>query len=70
VEPRITGNEWFTAANPSVIDTIEYAFLSGEEELFTEQEQGFNSDVIKIKARMVFGAKAIDHRGLYKNPGA
>ena len=70
VEPRITGNKWFLVADPSAIDTIEYAFLEGDGELFTEQREGFEVDGLEIKARMVFGAKAIDHRGLYYNPGA
>lgn len=70
IEPRITDNSWFFAASPSVIDTVEYSFLEGEGELFTEQRQGFEVDGLEIKARMVFGAKAIDFRGLNKNPGA
>lgn len=70
VEPRVTGNKWFLSADPATIDTIEYAFLDGEGELFTEQRTGFDVDGIEIKARMVFAAKAIDHRGLYYNPGA
>jgi hypothetical protein len=32
--------------------------------------QGFEMDGMKIKARLDFAAKAIDHRGLYKNVGA
>lgn len=69
VEPRITGNNWFMAAAPTTIDTIEYGFLDGNE-LYTEQKEGFEIDGMQVKARMVFGAKAIDHRGLYKNAGA
>lgn len=70
VEPRITDKAWFLAAEPNMIDTIEYAFLDGEQELFTEQRVGFDVDGIEIKARMVFAAKAIDYRGLFKNAGA
>jgi phage head maturation protease len=70
VEPRITGHKWFVSADPSQVDTIEYAFLDGEQELFTEQRVGFDIDGLEIKARMVFAAKAIDHRGLFYNPGA
>lgn len=70
VEARLTGNQWYLAAEPGMIDTIEYAFLDGEGELFTEQRVGFDVDGLEIKARMVFGAKAIDYRGIYKNPGA
>jgi hypothetical protein len=70
VEPRITDYAWFLAAEPNSIDTIETAFLDGEQELFTEQRVGFDVDGLEIKARMVFAAKAIDHRGLFKNNGA
>ena len=69
VEPRLTGNQWFLAASPSQIDTVEYAYLEGDQGLFTEQRDGFDVDGIEIKARLVFGAKAIDWRGLYRNPG-
>lgn len=70
VEPRITGNQWFLAADPSQIDTVEFSYLEGEQGLFTEQREGFDVDGIEIKARLVFGAKAIDWRGLYSNTGA
>lgn len=70
VEPRITGNVWYIFANPAEIDTVEYAFLEGEGELFTETRYGFDTDGVEIKARMVFGAKAIDWRGIVKNAGA
>lgn len=69
VEGRITGKQWFLACSPDLIDTIEYAYLEGEEGLFTEERWGFEVDGLEIKARLVFGAKAIDWRGLYRNPG-
>lgn len=70
VDARITGNEWYLIADPAMIDTIEYSFLEGEGELFTEQKIGWEVDGMELKARMVFNAKAIDYRGLYKNAGA
>ncbi len=70
VEPRITGNAWYIMADPRSIDTVEYAFLEGNGELFTETRQGFHVDGVEVKARMVFGAKAIDWRGMVKNVGA
>lgn len=70
VDPRITDYRWFLAADPGQIDTVEYAFLDGEEELFMDQREGFNIDGIEVKARMVFAAKAIDWRGLFRNNGA
>ncbi len=73
-EPRLipaSGQDpWFLAADPSRIDTVEFAYLEGQEGVFTETRTGFEVDGIELKARHDFAAKAIDHRGLYKNPGA
>ena len=72
-EPRLipaTGNDpWFLAADPSRVDTIEYAYLDGQEGVYTETRSGFEVDGIEIKARHDFSAKAIDWRGLFKNAG-
>ena len=68
-EPYLLGDAWYLAASPGAIDTIEYSFLDGEE-LYTDTKEGFDVDGVSLKIRMVFGTKAIDHRGLYKNPGA
>lgn len=70
VDARITGNQWYLYAAPSTIDTFEYAYLEGEEGVFTETREGFEVDGMEIKARLVFGAANIDFRGAYKNPGA
>lgn len=72
-EPRLedaSSTAWYAAAEPSNIDTIEYAYLEGHEGVFTETKNGFEVDGVQIKCRHVFGAKAIDHRGLFKNAGA
>ena len=73
-EPRLipaTGNDpWFVAADPARIDTIEYAYLEGQEGVYTETRYGFEVDGLEIKARHDFAAAAIDHRGLAKNAGA
>ncbi|MEX3915980.1 prohead protease/major capsid protein fusion protein [Paraburkholderia sp. BR10872] len=61
---------WYLAADPAVIDTVEYCYLDGEQGLYTEQSLDFDVDGLKVKARLDFAAKAIDFRGLYKNPGA
>lgn len=73
VEPRLedgSATAWFGAAEPGVIDTIEYAYLEGHEGVFTETKSGFEVDGMQVKCRHVFGAKAIDYRGFYKNAGA
>ena len=73
VEPRLedaSATAWFGAAAPGVIDTIEVGYLEGHEGVFTETRNGFEVDGVQIKCRHIVGAKAIDHRGLYKNAGA
>lgn len=70
VDAEIENYEWFLAADPMSLDTVEYAFLAGQEELFIDQREGFDTDGIEVKARLIFAAKAIDWRGLYRNNGA
>lgn len=70
IEPRLTGNQWYLAADYNQVDTIEYSYLEGNQGVYIETQMGFKVDGIEIKARHDFAAKAIDHRGLYKNPGA
>ncbi|MBF0602145.1 MAG: peptidase U37 [Nitrospirae bacterium] len=72
-EPRLDTNSttaWYLAASPAALDTIEYAYLEGQQGVYIETKVGFDVDGIEIKARLDFGAKAIDWRGFHKNPGA
>ena len=72
-EPRLdaaSATAWYLFASPAQIDTIEYAYLDGQQGVYLETRVGFDVDGVEIKARMDFAAKAIDFRGLYKNPGA
>ncbi|MFZ6819844.1 prohead protease/major capsid protein fusion protein [Undibacterium sp. Ji22W] len=61
---------WYLIGDAGACDTVEYCYLDGEEGLFTEQSVDFDSDGLKVKGRIDFAAKAIDHRAMYKNPGA
>ena len=69
LDPASGAVPWYLVASPAAIDTIEYAFLEGQDGVFIETRMGFDVDGVEIKARLDFGAKAIDWRGLYKNPG-
>lgn len=60
---------WFLIGDPAQWDTIEFAYLEGEEGLFTEERIGFDVDGIEVKGRLDFGAKALSHKAFYKNPG-
>lgn len=73
VEPYLdsaSATVWYLAGNGVSTDTVEYCYLDGSEGVFIDSEIGFDTEGIKIKARLDFGAKAVDHRALYKNPGA
>jgi hypothetical protein len=61
---------WYLAADNGQVDTVEYCWLEGAAGPVIESEVGFEIDGISYKARLDFAAKAIDSRGLYKNPGA
>lgn len=60
---------WFVVADPGQIAFVEYAYLEGGEGVFTETQQGFEIDGLKVKVRLDFGAKSLDWRGGYKNAG-
>lgn len=71
-EPRLdvtSEKVWYLFAEPSRIDTIEYGYLDGQSGVYVETRNGFDIDGMEIKIRHDFGAKAIDHRGMYKNKG-
>lgn len=69
LDPESGAVPWYLFASPAQIDTIEYAYLEGQEGVYIETRMGFDVDGIEVKARLDFGAKAIDWRGIYKNPG-
>jgi len=68
-EPRLdtaSTTAWYMAADPAQIDTIEYAYLEGNQGVYLETKDGWEIDGVEFKARLDFGAKAIDFRGLVK----
>jgi len=71
-EPRLSAHSavaWYLAADPAMVDTVEYAYLEGSDGVEIEQQMQFTSDGIALKARLDFAAKATDWRGLLKNVG-
>ncbi|WP_165496689.1 head maturation protease, ClpP-related [Haematobacter massiliensis] len=49
---------------------VQHAYLDGYEAPTVETIEGMNPDAIKMNARHIFGAAAIEFRGAYKNSGA
>jgi hypothetical protein len=73
IEPRLdaaSSTAWYLVADPAQIDTVEYAYLEGQQGVYIETRQGFEVDGVEIKARLDFAAAAIDFRGMQKNAGA
>ena len=65
----VTGNRfnWFMAAAPGMIDTIELAYLEGQQGVYTETRTGFDVDGVEVKVRLDAGAKVIDWRAFARN---
>jgi len=70
VEPRLTGNAWYLAADPNAIDGLYYAYLNGNAGLRSNRVDNFKTDSIDFAVRGEFGVAAIDYRGWQKNAGA
>lgn len=71
-DPRLDANstaQWYLAADPRVVDTVELAFLQGEEAPVVLEEEDFDTDVKKFRVRHNVAGKAIDWRGLYRSSG-
>lgn len=76
IEPRLaslsggSADDWYLFADPGQVDTIDFAYLEGEPGPQLFQQEDFDTDSIKLKARLRVAAKAIDFRGMVKNPGS
>jgi ATP-dependent protease ClpP protease subunit len=61
---------WYLAASPGAFDTIEVAYLDGNDTPFLEQQTPWTTDGVEMKVRIDAAAAPLDHRTMYKNPGA
>ena len=70
-EPRLTNAaQWYLIGDPSQIDTIELAYLEGQQGVYLETRNGFDVDGVEIKTRLDAATKVIDWRGFYRSSGA
>lgn len=60
---------WYLAADPNMIDTVEVTYLNGKDTPTIESAVVFDMLGIKWRIFIDVGVKALDFRGLYKNPG-
>lgn len=71
VEPRlavVSATAWL--AFTRMIDAFEYAYLAGEEGMYTEVNNSTDVDGMEVLVRKDFGAGYVDERGAAKSPGA
>lgn len=70
VDARLEGTAWFLVADPASYDTIEVAYLDGEDQPYLEEQDMWRSDGVEMKVRIDAGVSPLDHRTFYKNAGA
>jgi hypothetical protein len=73
VSPVLSDNSataWYVCSSPNDQRGVQVAFLEGENVPQTRQETDFDTEDWKVAVRHTVAAKALDYRGLYKNPGA
>jgi ATP-dependent protease ClpP protease subunit len=61
---------WYGAGNAGITDTIEVAYLDGNDTPTLEEQSGWTVDGVEMKVRLDAGVKALSYRALAKNPGA
>jgi phage major head subunit gpT-like protein len=65
-------SQWYFAADPMIIDTIEVGFVGGQVNpaLFVQDQPlyglNFTQDAISYKVRHEYGGAVVDYRGLYR----
>ncbi|MEL6301101.1 MAG: prohead protease/major capsid protein fusion protein [Pseudomonadota bacterium] len=72
-DPRLdsaSSTGWYAVADPNQFDTIECAFLNGNETPYLEEKMGWNIDGAEMKVRLDVGVAALDFRTMYRFPSA
>lgn len=72
VDARLDANSttaWYLASDFGQTETVVQLFLAGQERMSFETKEGWTINGVEYKARLDFAAKALDWRGLIKNPG-
>lgn len=70
-DPRLDAEPlaWYVAADPDMHDTVEIAFLDGNEAPMIEESSPWRQDGVEMKVRLEVGAAPLGWRGLQKNKG-
>ena len=63
-------NDWYLAASPADIDTIEVTYLNGDDMPKLESQVGFDFLGVKWRIYIDYGVTVLDYRGLHMQTGA
>lgn len=61
---------WYMAADGRAFDTVEVAYLDGNQAPYLEEQSAWTSDGVEMKVRIDAGVAPLDFRTMYKNVGA
>ena len=61
---------WYLAADPSMFDTVEVAFLNGVAEPYLREEEEWDTRGTELVVGIDAGVAYLDYRGIYFNYGA
>lgn len=70
VDASIEGNEWYVFADPALAPVLVYGYVNGGAAPTFATYRRFESDSLKMRVQLDFGAGVVDFRGAYKNVGA
>jgi hypothetical protein len=62
-----SASKWYMTADPNMYDTVEIAYLDGNDQPFLDQKDGWDVDGIEFKVRIDAAATALDHRTMFRN---
>lgn len=61
---------WYLAADPAAVDTVEVAYLDGNETPRLEQQEAWTTDGVEFKVGIDAGVAPLGYQGLLKSAGA
>lgn len=60
---------WYMTADPAAYDTVEVAYLDGNDAPYLEQQTQWSADGVEMKVRIDAGVTPLDYRTMMKNTG-
>ena len=67
---KITNNAWYLFADPNILPTFMYGFLSGDAGPRVRMDEPFGMQGMSYTVERDFGCGAVDFRGGFRNAGA